>query len=330
VFVGWGRAGAEFLAKRLPPNHQDRLRVQLISWYNTYCGHLGLSPIVYQNTVMEQQTARRLLGYFESEAVPVLLNLLESPSEASRVGAIQAMSELGPNVAEQIGPHLVPLLNDPSPTIQYEAITTLSVIGYDPDVVIPLITPFLQHQNDRLRIEASYAIGSYPPQPTLTLELLKRAIVDPDRTVKGNVIRALGKIGKDARTAINPLSAMLERGSGLPAARVVEALPFIAEPGEFENESAYQSALNVALAQPDTYYTMMACRGQLRLNRSSPLFQGTAMQLIKSGSNWRVWETVDALSKQDPMPGWVRTLLETATRHPNGLVRAKARAALDR
>jgi hypothetical protein len=123
---------------------------------------------------------------------------------------------------------------------------------------------------------------------------------------------------------------MLEREIGLPAARVVEALPFIAEPGEFENESAYQTALDVALAQPDKYYTMMACRAQLRLNRSSPLFQGAAMQLIKSGSNWQVWETVDALSEQDPMPGWARTLLEQAARHPNGLVRAKAQAALDR
>jgi hypothetical protein len=134
----------------------------------------------------------------------------------------------------------------------------------------------------------------------------------------------------DAQIAIEPLRQMLVRESGLPAARVVEALAFIAPVNELNDDPDHDRALETILSGADQYNIMMASRAEVRLGRPAARMPAAGTHLLRSRSNWQVWEAVDALAELEPTPGWARTLLLKASRHPNGLVRARAQAALNR
>jgi hypothetical protein len=54
----------------------------------------------------------------------------------------------------------------------------------EPDTAVPLILPFLTPTNQRVRVEASYAIGCLRPLPDLTLQRLLSALSDTEWTEK--------------------------------------------------------------------------------------------------------------------------------------------------
>lgn len=336
AFVRMEDAGIAYLVGRLtaePP----RWKQALINFYNRFGTRAGLRGIAPTSTYVEKQTARKLLGYSEAQAAPALLKLLATPSPANRLAALQAMSELGPSAAPLTGPQLVPLLRDPADEIAYEAMTTLAVIGYEPTTVVPLLVPFLQHPNQRVRIEASYAMGSYPPMPGITLEPLMAALDDADPVVRGNAARALGQLGTAAAPALDRLFKLLPptsatgRGSQtLASARAVEAIGLVDPAMSDERRTAYESAHAHHLAGTDHYNRLMVLNASLALGWPIDRLETTASALLAAPQNWQVWETVDVLVKLEPRPDWATALLEEAARHPNGLVRAKARAALGR
>lgn len=214
------------------------------------------------------------------------------------------------------------------PAVAYESITTLAVIGYAPERVVPLLLPLLQHTNQRFRVEASYALGSYPPMPEVTFEALRSALGDSETTVRANSLRALGKMGERARPAGGQVIQCLEDDM-LVQARAIEALPFILDSTTLNSNDEYQVALGTAWSEHGYYYErMMFCRARMKLGMNADGFEEICRRLIRSASNWQVWETVEAMAEMDPRPDWANELLREAARHPNGLVRLKANRAL--
>jgi HEAT repeat protein len=301
----------------------------LIALFNRYAPKAGLQRISLSSSFAEKQTARKLLGYFEDRAAPELLELLATPFTANRMAALQALAELGPAVAPLAGPQLVPLLNDPDDAIVFETITTLAVIGYDPGSVVPRLVPFLEHGNDRVRLEAAYAIGSYPPLPAITLDPLIAALQDPDKVVRANAARALGGLGREAGPALEALGEHLD-ADPLVVARAVEAIAMIVGKDATALGDAFETAHAAQLAGQDRYNQLMVLRASHRLGRPVNELEAVADALLASPSNWQVWEAVDALAELEPRPAWAGKLLERATRHSNGLVRARARTALEK
>lgn len=331
IFIRWEDAGIEFLCGRLtmdPP----RWKRMLIDLNNRIGTKVGLKPLPMDNTYAERQTARRLLGYFEAQAAPALLELLDSAGTKNRPEAIRAMAELGPAAAPLIGPRLLPLLNDPSVEIAYEAMTTLAVVGYEPRTVIPLLIPFLNHTNQRMRIEASYALGSYPLLPESSLVPFMAALDDPDMVVRANSARALGAMGAGAAPALDRLGRLLlptKGPSALDSARAVEAIARIARQVPQHLREEFETTHARHLAGGDAYNRLMVLHASVELGWPVDQLEATSRNLLRASQNWQVWETVAVLAKLNPRPDWVQPLLEEAAKHPNGFVRAQAREALE-
>ena len=327
VFVRANEAGARFLARQLvadPP----RWKLRLISFYNQHAPKLGLRHMQPNPGAGQKPIIRKLLGYCGDQAAPELNKLLTTASMPNRLEIIRAMAELGPDAAPIVGPQLLPLLSDPLDNVVYEVITTLAVVGYDPATVVPRVIPFLQHANYRVRIEASYALGVYAPMPELTLDPLIAALADSNQVVRANSARALGFIGKPAAPALEPLAKLL-KDDPLVSARAVEAIAMIAG-NQATGQAGFTTAHATHLASTDRYNQLMVLRASRRLGWSTPALEEVFSDLLRSQSNWQVWEAVDALAELEPRPAWADRLLEKASEHSNGRVRAKAEAALGR
>ncbi|MBI1177210.1 hypothetical protein GC207_07195 [bacterium] len=328
IFADSGGAGVEYLGRQLvtdPPNW----KVLTVELYNRYGAKVGLGFVPPPSNASRKRTARLLLGYLEDRAAPELIRLLHTTSTTQQPEVIQAMAELGPVAAPLLGPPLIPLLQDSSVTNVYETITTLAVIGYQPETVVPLLVPFLQHTNKRVRVEASYALSNYPAFPAVTLGPLLASLNDPDTVVRSNAARALGLMGTDARRALQPLRKLLHSES-LGASRAVEAIALIAGNDPAEVDAEYRQIHLRRRADGDRYGRLMVLHASARLGWSIDDLDKTCHLMVISQSNWQVWEAVDVMAELDPRPGWVKPLLETAAKHPNALVRAKARRALTR
>jgi len=327
MFRGWEERGAEFLCRKLTVD-QGPMRRHLSPAYNRIAARMGWSIMPLRSDAETRQTARRLLGYFEVDAIPALQTLARSGTELNRVAAVQAMSELGPAAADELGLVLIPLLRDPSATLQYEAITTLAALECMPETVVPLLVPFLTNHIERVRVEASYALGCYPPRPELTLSPLVGALGDSSATVRANALRAIGRMGEDGGTAFDAVVNCLGDSSSLVWARTVESIPFIVEPDRIVGTYDYGTKLETILARNTPYHVMMVSRGVLRLGLEAEKMESACTALVKAKPNWQVWEAVDAMAEIEPRPDWAESLLRQAMQHPNGTVRAKAQAAL--
>ncbi len=327
VFVRAQATGASFLARRLvadPP----KWKLRLISFYNQHAPKLGLRHIQPNPGAGQKPIIRKLLGYCGDQAALELNKLLTTASMPNRLEIIRAMAELGPDAAPIVGPRLPPLLSDPLDSVVYETITALAAVGFDPAAVVPRLIPFLHNWDSRARVEASYALGVYAPMPELTLDPLIAALADTNQVVRANAARALGYIGKPAARALEPLARLL-KDDALVSARAVEAMAMIAG-NKATEQAGFTTAHATHLASTDRYNQLMVLRASRRLSWPTPGLEEVCSHLLRSQSNWQVWEAVDALTELEPRPAWAERLLEKAAKHSNGLVRTKARTALER
>jgi hypothetical protein len=330
AFRHFDRRGIRFLVGRLvqqPPAWErwyTQVRAQLSA-------RLGVPPYVPPNRTAAVTCARKLLGYYESEAAGALLAASAGRAPHDRAVIIQALGELGPQAGLQVGPHLRRCLTDTSVEVVYEAITSLGMV--EGNAVTPTaVLPFLQHRTDRVRVEASYTIGSCPPLPERTLGPLIAALQDPSPVVRANAARALGQIGGAAAEAVDSLQRRMVQDQSqalvLPAVRAAEALVLIVGREPPENLAAFRGALEAAEDGHDDYVRLMALQTRRRLGEPVPGLIGTCRRLLDAANNWPCWEAVECLAELNLASPEVRQALERATRHPNGLVRAKAKSAL--
>lgn len=179
------------------------------------------------------------------DAIPLLVDLLHSPSPGvqeavdmalRRLGGRRAVEALLPFLREEdptarnlamdllrslAGPHqdaLLPLLADPDPDVRIFAADILGACG--DALVVPALCEALLHDPDvNVRYQAAVSLGElgYPE----AAPALNRALGD-DEWVRFAVIEALMKIGHES--SIQALAGALDDSSELVAAMIVDAL----------------------------------------------------------------------------------------------------------
>jgi len=336
AFEHFGDTGIDFLVQKVayePPfwsRGYSRLRLELSR-------RLGLAPYAPPNVPLIRDRAGRLLGYAEGDAVVPLLRLLDRSSGEVRMSALRALAQLGPAARNTAGPTLLELLNDSEAGVVYEAITALGTSQYAPDRAVPRLLPFLQHTNNRVRVEVSYTLGSYPAMAEVTYAALHASLEDADEVVRANAARALGRMRRSAQ----PSSARLRRqmrdardGSPpssqalLPRIRAAEALVLIEGVAPADAITDFERVLTEAESGRDPYCSLMAQVTRLRLGREPPELVATCTALLSSHSNWHAWEAVEAMAERGVWDDSAVTFFGAAARHPSAVVREKAQAEL--
>ncbi|MEJ5243766.1 MAG: HEAT repeat domain-containing protein, partial [Desulfomicrobiaceae bacterium] len=179
------------------------------------------------------------------EAIPLLVQLLHSPSPGVQEAVDMALRRLGGratveallpllrendpvprNLAMDLlrslaGPHqdaLLPLLTDPDPDVRIFTADILGACG-DATAVPPLCDALLHDPDVNVRYQAAVSLGElgYPEAASA----LNRALGD-DEWVRFAVIEALMKIGHES--SIQALAGALEDSSELVASMIVDAL----------------------------------------------------------------------------------------------------------
>lgn len=179
------------------------------------------------------------------EAIPLLVQLLHSPSPGVQEAVDMALRHLGGRVTVEAllpllrendpvprnlamdllrslaGPHqdaLLPLLTDPDPDVRIFTADILGACG-DATAVPPLCDALLHDPDVNVRYQAAVSLGElgYPEAASA----LNRALGD-DEWVRFAVIEALMKIGHES--SIQALAGALKDSSELVASMIVDAL----------------------------------------------------------------------------------------------------------
>lgn len=146
------------------------------------------------------------LGWFgpaAKEALPDLMNMLKRP-EARGYGymIVQACRSIGPDAV----PVLLELFQDPQAYYRSQAQQTLSDIGPD---AIPKLRPALQHANPAVRQMAVEVLKQFGPGARLAVADLAKCLKDEDANVRSRALSALEGLGPDAKEAIPALVEFL-------------------------------------------------------------------------------------------------------------------------
>jgi len=119
------------------------------------------------------------LGRIGKPAVPALVTVLKGNDRVARLGAVQALSRIGPSAAEAT-PALIALLGDPD--VRLEAVRTLGLIGKP---AVPGLVKALDDGDEDVRRGAALTLGHIGPDAReATSKLTTLAQTDPSSGVR--------------------------------------------------------------------------------------------------------------------------------------------------
>lgn len=161
------------------------------------------------------------IGHCEEQAVPVLLQLLQSKSKTLRNGAAYALGYLGQK-DDRVVPALLQLFQEETEAgVQARAAGSLGKLARDPKVCVPAMVQRLQAINKAPPRKGEYdarfivieALGAFGEQsaaavPCLIEILDDRTDGDTQIILKWPTIKTLGRIGPAAREAIPALQRL--------------------------------------------------------------------------------------------------------------------------
>ncbi len=128
------------------------------------------------------------------EAVPKIINLLNSTEVAIRSNAVYALGYLGIEEVETVGPALMPLLKDPEELVRSETVEALGELSYTP-AVAPIENILRNDPSALVRASAAETLGYLGEAKAIaTLEL---SLLDPneDEAVRCYASNAIGLLG---------------------------------------------------------------------------------------------------------------------------------------
>ncbi len=173
--------------------------------------------------------AAEALAKIGPDAVPTLIAILDDPAELAQQAAIRALGLIGPDAEQaipllderfcsataaltshaalrsliQMGrksvPVLVPHLKDPNhPRTRASSALALGEIACSASTVVPALVPVLTDADVETRANAATALGSFGAEASSAVKALCAALrTEDDRTVRGRIGIALGRIGGD-------------------------------------------------------------------------------------------------------------------------------------
>lgn len=130
------------------------------------------------------------LGPEAQPAIPAIEKLLKDENLAIRENAASVLGALGP-VASNAVPSLIECLMDPDSAVRSRAELSLHVIVQHPGQVITIVDPFLDSNDQRLRLTALTALGSFGPAAKPTVPHILKLLNDSDQAVRDCAVNAL-------------------------------------------------------------------------------------------------------------------------------------------
>ena len=142
-----------------------------------------------------------VLGKLGTEAIPSLLQGLESTLPEIRRGSAEAIGRIGP-VARKTIPTLVNMLNDAEPAVREKAAEALGDIG---PVAESAIQPLIRSLADADLYVCGKATSALASIGQVAVAPLMQALKSQNATVRQCAATALGKLGADAHPASQAL-----------------------------------------------------------------------------------------------------------------------------
>ncbi|MEO1399913.1 MAG: HEAT repeat domain-containing protein [Cyanobacteria bacterium J06635_1] len=167
-------------------------------------------------------TAASSLSQIGTAAVPPLIQALQHPTAAIRIGAADALRRFGPAAAAAT-PHLIEALRDPA--LRFYAVDALTGIGpAAASASAPLVDLLADEAVGHLVVDALASIGA------ATVPDLGAVLKTSDLTVQLRATQVLGRIGPEAAEAIPSLVSLMGASEGELRHEVVRALSNIGKP----------------------------------------------------------------------------------------------------
>jgi HEAT repeat protein len=287
-------------------------------------------------------------------AVFALRDCLSDPVTAVRVGAAQALGQVGPAAAPAV-PDLVRLLRDDDETVRCRAAEALGVIGDESAVpalaenlgnpspavqeaaaralgafkqaalsAVPALVPLLRDPEDSVRQAAADALSKVGPLPGETAAALAEGLSSPDSVVQTQTAEAIGAIGEAAAEAAPALVEALTNGSDRVRAKAAEAL---GKMGEAAAPAAVPK-LVVALRDEDNWVSALAAEALGEMGEAAEEAVPALVRSLRHINPLVRANAAEALGKMGEAARDAVPAAEAATRDKDGNVRAQALRAL--
>jgi HEAT repeat protein len=230
------------------------------------------------------------------------------------------------------------MLADPSPRVVYGSLEVLWMTEPEPMSAIPKIMPFLNDANTRVRVEASYALGSLAPIPASLLHPLVKALSDEDGTVRANAVRAIGLSGASSEEVFSALAGLLQDSNAVTRFRAAEALVRLYGPDALRQEPLLNQVITEAELSSKDYLRLIGFNARTALGKEEMSDPETVDMFSRLLFKPFAYERSDALAglmfrlekSASRIPMEIKTLLRVAEHDHNGFVRLQARSILDR
>jgi HEAT repeat protein len=184
------------------------------------------------------------IGGPAEEVIPVFRKALHDEDNVNRLTALYCLRLMGPKAKETV-PDLVAMLKDGDGTICSVAALALAAFGPEaraaiPDLekalksedanlrccaacalakvdrqkaadIVPLLTQFLQLENQAARLSAIEALGTLGPTAKAGVPELQKALGDKSEIVNINILYSLGNISADSSTITTLIAALRDK-----------------------------------------------------------------------------------------------------------------------
>jgi HEAT repeat protein len=178
-------------------------------------------------------------------AAAALVAALRDGDAGLRQSAARALGQLGPDAKERALPALLDALGDDDAEVRAAAAEGLAALPLDAGDVSALLK-LLRHRDAPVRAQAARALGKVGPEARKAVEALGEAVQDRNPAVRQAALEGLAGIGPDAAAVVEDVAGALQDPRKEVRRAAVEALGGIGP----EAKTAAK-ALAAALADPD-------------------------------------------------------------------------------
>ena len=261
------------------------------------------------------------IGPAAAGAAPDLIGILQDPDETVRCRAAEALGLVG---AEAAVPALTGELSDPSPAVQEAAARALGSFKEAAGTAVPALVPLLQHPEESVRQAAADAIGQIGVLTAEATTSLVDGLTSRDTLVRAQTAEALGTIGEAAEDAAPALVEALSDGSDRVRAKAAEALGKI---GDGAAAAAVPSLVR-ALRDKDNWVSALAAEALGEMGGAAEEAIPALVKSLKHINPLVRANAAEAIGKTGLVAADALPDLEVAAGDEDGGVRAQAVRAI--
>jgi hypothetical protein len=182
--------------------------------------------------LVDGEIAAWSLAAIGADAVPSLMELLNSSSAHLRLRAMEALGMVGV-AAEPAIPMLLKNLQDSDLEIRQRAADALGWIGRQPDLVVPALIKALNDPDSGVKCYAADSLGHFGSCATNAIPVLMENFAERDYRIRDSAATALSKISPEitAKEIVPALFRQLEAPDTWHNGALMELLQLNLEPG---------------------------------------------------------------------------------------------------